>query len=102
MLAGVSVCRSPPLSTPHPHCPRCPTTRPRRFVGLSGDEALDMSELARLVGPRTRLVSLVHVSNMLGCVLPALEAAEIAHAAGALLLLDCCQSGAQGGVCACV
>ena len=90
------------LSSPQPRCPpRCPPPT-CRFVGLDGNEALDMSELARLVGPRTRLVSLVHVSNMLGCVLPAREAAEIAHAAGALLLLDCCQSGAQGGGRACV
>ena len=51
-----------------------------------------MAQLAELITPRTRLVSLVHVSNMLGCTLPAARVAEMAHAVGARLLLDCCQS----------
>jgi cysteine desulfurase/selenocysteine lyase len=65
-----------------------------KFVELSGTEELDLAQLATLITPRTRLVSLVHVSNMLGCVLPAQRVAEMAHAVGAKLLLDCCQSGA--------
>ncbi|KAL4859715.1 Cysteine desulfurase 1 [Chlorella vulgaris] len=63
-----------------------------KFVELSGTEELDLAQLATLITPRTRLVSLVHVSNMLGCVLPAQRVAEMAHAVGAKLLLDCCQS----------
>jgi cysteine desulfurase/selenocysteine lyase len=63
-----------------------------KFVGLTESEELDLEQLAGLITPRTRLVSLVHVSNMLGCVLPTQRAAELAHAAGAKLLLDCCQS----------
>lgn len=44
---------------------------PRRFVGLTKDtQELDISELRRLVTPRTKLISLVHVSNALGAVLP--------------------------------
>ena len=45
-----------------------------------------------LVGPRTKLVALTHVSNALGTVTPADEIVRIAHDRGALVLLD----GAQG------
>lgn len=61
-----------------------------------------MEQLARLVGPRTRLVSLVHVSNMLGCMLPVHKVAEICSGVGAKLLLDCCQSGGGRGREACM
>ena len=64
-----------------------------RFVELTASEELDLQHLSQLITPRTRLVSLVHVSNMLGCVLPVHKVAEMAHAVGAKLLLDCCQSG---------
>ena len=55
-----------------------------------GDFLLDAYEA--LVGPRTRLVALTHVSNALGTVTPADEIVRIAHGRGALVLLD----GAQG------
>jgi len=63
-----------------------------RFVGLGEDGGLDMEQLRSLVGPRTKLVSLAHVSNTLGSVLPVPEVAELAHEHGALLMLDACQS----------
>ncbi|MDE0390026.1 MAG: cysteine desulfurase [Rhodospirillales bacterium] len=45
-----------------------------------------------LVGPRTKLVALTHVSNVLGTVVPVAEVVRIAHADGAKVLID----GAQG------
>ena len=45
-----------------------------------------------LVGPRTKLVALTHVSNVLGTVVPVAEVVRIAHANGAKVLID----GAQG------
>ena len=87
---------SPATAASHP-APAPPRPRPAaalRFVELTGSEELDVEQLARLVGPRTRLVSLVHVSNMLGCMLPVHKVAEICERVGAKLLLDCCQSGA--------
>ena len=63
-----------------------------RFVELTASEELDLQHLSQLITPRTRLVSLVHVSNMLGCVLPVHKVAEMAHAVGAKLLLDGCQA----------
>ena len=55
-----------------------------------GDFPLDAYEA--LVGPRTKLVALTHVSNALGTVTPADEIVRIAHDRGALVLID----GAQG------
>jgi len=55
-----------------------------------GDVVLD--ELARRIGPRTRLVSVVHVSNALGTVNPVREIAALAHAHGVPLLLDGAQA----------
>ena len=55
-----------------------------------GDFPLDAYEA--LVGPRTKLVALTHVSNALGTVTPVDEIVRIAHDRGALVLID----GAQG------
>jgi cysteine desulfurase/selenocysteine lyase len=53
---------------------------------------LDESDLDELVNERTKLVSLVHVSNILGTVNPTARIAQRARQVGALLLLDCSQS----------
>ncbi len=55
---------------------------------------LRIDELERLLSPRTRLVALTHISNALGTRNPVERIAELAHAAGSLVLLD----GAQGVV----
>jgi cysteine desulfurase/selenocysteine lyase len=51
-----------------------------------------LDEYARLLSPRTKLVSLAHVSNALGTVTPAHEMVAMAHAAGALALVDGAQA----------
>jgi cysteine desulfurase/selenocysteine lyase len=51
-----------------------------------------LDDYARLLGPRTRLVSFTQVSNALGTVTPAKRMIELAHAAGALALLDGAQA----------
>ncbi|MEA5422014.1 SufS family cysteine desulfurase [Synechococcus sp. CCY9202] len=63
-----------------------------RHVGLTETGELDLADLRRQINERTRLVSLVQVSNTLGCLNPVAEVAPLAHAAGALLLVDACQS----------
>jgi len=63
-----------------------------KFCRMDADGVLDVDHLRELVTPRTKLVSVVHVSNMLGCVNPVGAVAEVARAAGARVLLDCCQS----------
>lgn len=52
----------------------------------------DLSDFERAVDKRTRLVSIVHVSNVLGSVSPVTEIGAIAHAAGALVMVDAAQS----------
>jgi cysteine desulfurase/selenocysteine lyase len=56
---------------------------------------LQLDELERLVGPRTRLVSVVHVSNALGTVNPIAEIVEIAHRRGVPVLVDGAQAAAR-------
>jgi len=51
-----------------------------------------LHEYARLLGPKTKLVSLTHVSNALGTITPAHEMVAMAHAAGALALVDGAQA----------
>ena len=59
---------------------------------LTEDGRIDLGALEALLTPRTRLVALGHVSNVLGSVLDARAAADLAHSVGAKLLLDGCQA----------
>ena len=59
---------------------------------LTEDGQIDLNAAESLVSERTRVVALAHVSNVLGSILDAPRAAAIAHAQGALLLLDGCQA----------
>ena len=61
-------------------------------VPLTPDGRIDLDAMAAMITPAHRLVALAHVSNVLGSVLDVQRAAEIAHAAGALLLVDGCQA----------
>jgi cysteine desulfurase/selenocysteine lyase len=63
-----------------------------RFVPVTDDGRLDMDAYRALIGPRTRMVALSHMSNVLGTINPAREIVEIAHAAGVPVLLDGCQA----------
>ncbi|HLY66645.1 MAG TPA: SufS family cysteine desulfurase, partial [Chloroflexota bacterium] len=53
---------------------------------------LDLAAFSRLLERRPRLVAVAHVSNAIGSVLPVAEIARLAHAAGALVLIDGCQA----------
>jgi cysteine desulfurase / selenocysteine lyase len=59
---------------------------------LREDGRIDLDAAERLVTGQHRVVAFAHVSNVLGSILDAWRAAEIAHQAGALLLLDGCQA----------
>jgi cysteine desulfurase / selenocysteine lyase len=61
-------------------------------VPLTGDHRIDLDAMAAMIRPEHKLVALGHVSNVLGSVLDAKRAAEIAHSVGAKLLLDGCQA----------
>jgi cysteine desulfurase family protein (TIGR01976 family) len=49
---------------------------------------LDLDELRSLMTPRTRLIAVTHVSNILGTINPVREIADIAHEHGALICVD--------------
>jgi cysteine desulfurase / selenocysteine lyase len=53
---------------------------------------LDRAAFSRMLGRRTRIVAIVHVSNALGTVNPVAELIEEAHAAGAVVLVDGAQA----------
>lgn len=63
-----------------------------RHAGLTDSGELDLEDLGSKLGERTRLVSVVQISNTLGCHNPIAAIAALAHDAGALLLVDACQS----------
>lgn len=55
------------------------------------DGALDLDAFRALLNEKTKLVSIAHISNVLGTVFPIKEIATLAHAAGAKVLIDGCQ-----------
>ena len=59
---------------------------------LTEDGRIDLDAAERMLSPAHRLVAFAHVSNVLGSVLDARRAADLAHAVGAKLLLDGCQA----------
>ncbi len=63
-----------------------------RWFGVTDDGRLDLSGIDELINERTRMVSLVHQSNVLGTVNPVRMIADRAHAVGALVLADAAQS----------
>lgn len=65
-----------------------------KVAPIDDDGNLLVDELERLIGPRTKLVAITHVSNVLGTVTPAKRIVEMAHARGVPVLFD----GSQGAV----
>jgi cysteine desulfurase/selenocysteine lyase len=63
-----------------------------RWFGVTPDGRLDTSAIDELITERTKLVALVHQSNVLGTINPVRMIADRAHTAGALVLVDAAQS----------
>lgn len=63
-----------------------------RWVPVGPDGALDLSGLDELLTERTKVFAFTHVSNVLGTVNSVTELAARAHAVGALVVVDACQS----------
>ncbi|MGC1378136.1 MAG: cysteine desulfurase [Anaerolineales bacterium] len=62
------------------------------FIPVTDDGLLDLDEYKKLLTQGPKLVSFTHMSNVLGTITPAKEIIALAHAAGALALLDGAQS----------
>jgi cysteine desulfurase/selenocysteine lyase len=63
-----------------------------RWFGVTDEGRLDETTLHDLVNERTKLVSLVHMSNILGTINNLTQIIDRAHEVGALVMLDCSQS----------
>ena len=66
-----------------------------RFAPVLEDGTLDLAAYKQMLSPRTKIVSLVHLSNALGTLNPLKEFFAAAHAVGALTVADAAQSAAS-------
>ena len=62
------------------------------FLELNADGEIDLEEARKKIGPKTRLVAITLMSNVMGTIVPVRDIARIAHQFGAVVLVD----GAQG------
>ncbi|MDZ4775344.1 MAG: cysteine desulfurase [Alphaproteobacteria bacterium] len=69
-----------------------------KWLDVGDDGEIDLDALDALIGPRTRMVALTHMSNVLGVKTPAADIVRIAHAKGVPVLLDGCQAVVHGAV----
>lgn len=63
-----------------------------KWARVTDEGGLDLEHVQSLLGPRTRVVALSHMSNVLGTINPVRELARMARAVGALVLFDGCQA----------
>ena len=63
-----------------------------RFIPMLPDGTLDLDEARKLITDRTKLLSVTHMSNALGTIVPVRELTRLAHDHGALVLIDGAQS----------
>jgi cysteine desulfurase/selenocysteine lyase len=69
-----------------------------KWLDIDDDGDIDLLALDALIGPRTKMVALTHMSNVLGARTPAADVVRIAHAKGVPVLLDGCQATVHGRV----
>jgi cysteine desulfurase/selenocysteine lyase len=69
-----------------------------KWVDIDDDGGIDLGALDALIGPKTKLVAITHMSNVLGTKTPAAEIARVAHAKGAKVLFDGCQAAVHDRV----
>jgi cysteine desulfurase/selenocysteine lyase len=63
-----------------------------RVIPIDDDGTLRMGSAEEIIGSRTRIVAFTHVSNVTGVINPVERLVALAHAVGALVVLDACQS----------
>ncbi len=69
-----------------------------RFARVREDGSLDLDHLRDLIGAKTKLVAVTHISNVLGTINPVKAITGMAHAAGAAVLVDGCQGAVHAKV----
>ena len=63
-----------------------------RWFSVTAEGRLDLSQIPQLITGKTKVVALTHQSNVLGTINPLSEIVAAAHAVGAVVVLDACQS----------
>nr|CAN74051.1 hypothetical protein VITISV_014856 [Vitis vinifera] len=63
-----------------------------KFVNLTEDEVPDVEKLKEMISRKTKLLVVHHISNVLASALPIYDIVHWAHAVGAKVLVDACQS----------
>lgn len=69
-----------------------------RWVPIRSDYKLDIEQFKKLLSPRTKLVSFTAVSNVLGTINPAKQLVQMAHQAGATVVVDAAQATPHGAI----
>jgi len=63
-----------------------------RWFDVTPEGRLDLTQIPQLITDRTKVVALTHQSNVLGTINPLSQIVTAAHAVGAVVVLDACQS----------
>lgn len=63
-----------------------------KYIPLQADGTISIEDVRATITPKTRLVAMAHISNVLGCINPIEETARIAHENGAIMVVDGAQS----------
>ena len=66
-----------------------------KFIPITKEYRLDLEKARELITERTKIVSVVHMSNVLGTINPVKELAIMAHQVGAVMIVDAAQSVPQ-------
>jgi len=62
------------------------------WFSITKDGRLDLSDISSVITKKTKIVAITHQSNVFGTIVPLSEITKAAHAVGALVVLDACQS----------
>ncbi len=69
-----------------------------KWVDVADDGSFDPEAVARAIGPRTKMVAISHMSNVLGTATDLKEIVRLAHARGVPVLADGCQAAVHGAI----
>ena len=63
-----------------------------KYIDLEADGTISLEKVRETITPKTKIVSVMYVSNVLGTINPIKEIAKIAHENGAIMVADCAQA----------
>lgn len=63
-----------------------------KYIDLEADGTISLEKVRETITPKTKIVSMMYVSNVLGTINPIKEVAQIAHANGAVVVADLAQA----------